>query len=553
MCLINRQGRTNANSVGFYSRYRVGYKCGHCAECIKERRNEWVLRSYFESMDTFERNGYIYFDTLTYSDETLPHLSRFYRDLPANLDYSCFDYRDVRQFTNLLWTTINRKYPEFDCKRNMKFFLVSEYGHEDEYLDEHGNVRRGTFRPHYHILFYVKSRNILHPLELASLVREIWSRGNTEYDKVRKIGLSNFMSHNVIGRGYTKDKTKNILAVSNYVAKYVTKQGDFMDKVDERADALVSYLLKNGSRIVDGKQDLSFQDRIYNIRYDIMKHCSPFHRQSRGFGACALEKKEVIDSIIEKGNILIPDMKFVVKAYGCPLYYSRKLFYKTIKDVENDKYYWVLNDFGKQHYPKMMSMRSERLAERYWSWFQNLDGVFREKVLNILDGRTFHDLADYVTYYRGRIYDPNTEFVNEDTGEISFIPSKEQIINIDIAYSPLDASTFTRSVDGIYRDFAYVPDEFDEMFADVFIGSVYGEDPDAYMKELLDDNVTEMYTFRLFERNYIINEDVDYSFRDFDKLLCLFTYTNLPKNDNKEEVFHIEEDTKKRLQDLGIL
>ena len=348
MCLVSRAGRTNSKNLKGFRPYRIGYKCGHCAECIKEKRNEWLLRSYFESKDTLEHDGYILFDTLTYDDEHLPYISRFYPQvLGTDNDFSCFSYEDVRAFTNLLWTTINRqpRLEDYDVKKNVKFFLVSEYGHEDIYADDFGHVRKGTFRPHYHVLFYVKDRR-LHAGTLSRLIYHCWRRGETDN---HRNGLVN-LQKNCIGRGFTKDKVRNILAVSNYVSKYITKQGDFMDKVEQRLDFVTEALIRESDAQVYKDECYRKIDNAFywDKRDDVRRYVSPFHRQSRGFGLCALKDGDVVDGIVNDLRVVIPDSKHVTKVYGVPLYYMRKLFYRVVTD-DDGLYHSKSNDKDHRH------------------------------------------------------------------------------------------------------------------------------------------------------------------------------------------------------------
>ena len=240
MCIFQHQGRTSSKTLSLYRPYSVAWKCGHCHECVKEQRNEWLLRSYFESKDTLEKGGYILFETLTYDEEHLPHISDFFPEVLD--DFSCFNYSDIRKFTNNLWTSLNRlpRMEDYDVKANVKFFLVPEYGHEDIYMDERGRKRRGTMRPHYHVLFYVKDKR-LHSGTLIRQIYHIWRRGETDN---HHNGMAYAKQKNIIGQGYTKSTTKNILAVSNYVSKYITKQADFMEKIEFRINDTIEYLIK---------------------------------------------------------------------------------------------------------------------------------------------------------------------------------------------------------------------------------------------------------------------------------------------------------------------
>lgn len=545
MCLLNRQGRTNSKNLASYRPYHIGYKCGHCAECVREKRNEWLLRSYFESMDTIERGGYILFETLTYDDLHIPTISRFFPQIKE--DFTCFSYDDVRKFTNNLWTAINRlpRLEDYDVKQNVKFFLVSEYGHENVYIDEKGRTRKGTMRPHYHMLVYVKDRR-LHPGALVRLIYHLWRRGETDN---HRNGMSYCMAKNVIGKGYTKDKVKNVIAVSNYVSKYITKQADYMEKVEQRIDSSIEGLVAWKRRFTYSEDNVSelgnidFQE-YYNMRKEVVRYISPFHRQSRGFGECALAKSEVFNEILDKLQITIPDTKFVKKVYNVPLYYMRKLFYTTITDDEGN-YHWVLNSLGKEHYPQICDKKVFYNTRRYNDWYFNIKGDLKDLVDQLLDGRTFEDLSKYIVYYRGRVFDRDAEFVDEETGELKTLPSIAQVIDFDINYSPLmDTGIYNNGYNIIHKvDLRNVgaddsDDEFDIMIDDFFT-SLYGED-------WYDSTMDESY--KSFECSRVINEKTDYEFRNYDSLMNLYSLSQSRSAVGKQAYFDLVEELSKKLK-----
>ena len=551
MCLVNRQGRTNSKNLKSYRPYHIGYKCGHCAECVREKRNEWLLRSYFESKDTLEKGGYILFETLTYDDLHIPTISRYFPQIEIEDDFTCFSYEDIRKFTNNLWTAINRlpRMEDYDVKQNVKFFLVSEYGHENIYLDDRGRTRKGTMRPHYHVLFYVKDRR-LHPGSLVRLIYHIWRRGETDN---HRNGMSYCMAKNVIGRGFTKDKVKNIIAVSNYVSKYITKQADYMEKVEQRIDKSVESLINFERRFtyseenIDELGDIDFQ-AYYNKRKEVIQYISPFHRQSRGFGLSALEDACIYNEILDKLQITIPDTKFKKKTYNVPLYYMRKLFYHTVTDDEGN-YHWILNELGKEKYPQICEKRVFYNTRRYTEWYMNIkiyeDNGLKDIVDSLMDGRTFEDLSKYIVYYRGRLFDRDVEFVDEETGELRTLPTIEQVIDFDISYSPLvDTGMYNNGYNIIHKvDLRNVGAdeedvEFESMFDD-FMTSLYGED-------WYDDTMDESY--KSFECSRVINEKTDYAFRDFDSLINLYALSQSKSAHGKQAYFDLVEELSKKLK-----
>ncbi len=550
MCIFQHQGRTSSKTLSLYRPYSVAWKCGHCHECVKEQRNEWLLRSYFESKDTLDRGGYVLFDTLTHDNEHLHHISEYFPELDFDgmniKDFSCFDYTDVRKFTNNLWTAIHRlpHMEDYDVKENVKFFLVPEYGHEEPYQDWRGRWRVGTMRPHYHILFYVKDKR-LHPGTLIRLIYHIWRRGDTDN---HRNGMMYAKQKNIIGRGYTKSTTKNILAVSNYVSKYITKQADYMDKLEARINAVVELLTRQEwqrvfSQPMDSTAHGVVERRLYwQKRKDVERYCSPFHRQSRGFGACALSDEKVYNDIVENMRVVIPDSRFHTKRYNVPKYYMRKLFYKNVVVEERipvglqivaengrirrkpvfetiRRYRWVLNDFGKEKYPAIQEARCRANRRRFNDMVLNMDTNACDIVASLLDGRDLQDLSEYVTYYRGRLYDRE-----------SVLPTIEQMNEYDINYSPYeDTGLYNNGCSVVRTVHSAVDEELQCIFGDV-----------------VDEQLEESY--RGFERYMVINEQSDIRFRDFDKLLLLLHSSRDTSDKGKQAYFELVEDLAKRLK-----
>ena len=66
-------------------------QCNKCAECVLAKRAEWNFRSYQELQNTLRNGGFVYFDTLTYSNEHLPMLSDYIDIIQYGLKiHSCF-------------------------------------------------------------------------------------------------------------------------------------------------------------------------------------------------------------------------------------------------------------------------------------------------------------------------------------------------------------------------------------------------------------------------------------------------------------------------------
>lgn len=99
--------------------------CGHCPECIASRQLQLVQRVQMESL-----SNYVFFCTLTYNRDSLPHVK-------TSTGFS-LPYADISDLQNMFKRL--RKYNSFS--RPFKYMAVSERG-----------SKRG--RPHFHVLFFL--------------------------------------------------------------------------------------------------------------------------------------------------------------------------------------------------------------------------------------------------------------------------------------------------------------------------------------------------------------------------------------------------------------
>lgn len=96
----------------------ISVPCGHCANCLEKRANDWAFRIAQELKVC--QNAY--FVTLTYSDKCLPKKKGI--PVVSRDDIRKFHYRLKKNFPGI------------------RYFFISEYSPEPE------------FRPHYHSIYF---------------------------------------------------------------------------------------------------------------------------------------------------------------------------------------------------------------------------------------------------------------------------------------------------------------------------------------------------------------------------------------------------------------
>ena len=356
--------------------------CGKCADCQKQKSNEWYFRAFSEFHDCVgsDSNNFVLFDTLTYSPE---HLPRF-------MGYPCFSYTDVKRFFARL--RINLERAGYDVGNNLRYFLTSEYG---------THPRDGiTYRPHYHVLFYCSVPN-LRPVDLSYFISDAWCLGLTDGAKYKGVYYVN-------KKRVFKKRLSDSIFVCKYVSKYVQKSSAYSALFEQRKmECLNKVLSSKFSQFVPFKKgDYRLYYMFYN--YDdssaanwlrsaegrkfvnkLNRLFGQFHLQSLGFGLGALSNVDLLE-LFDTGSLFIPDNKTVVMRVSLPTYYKRKLFYQQV--VVDGVKYWCPTDFGKQY----LKYRQTKLFEHVKMQYQD---IIRHHCLNFDSS----NIAHYVCFKRGRL------------------------------------------------------------------------------------------------------------------------------------------------------
>lgn len=425
-------------------RLLVPIKCGRCYECQAQSRNEWYYRIYHEWLSTLENGGYVFFDTLTYADDYLPHMSEFFDiPIPKSLDFPCFCYEDLRYFFVRLRR--NLSYLGYNVANCLRYFLSSEYGTADVYRDERGVERVATHRPHYHVLFFITDSSLdVHTLRHA--VDDAWFFGRT--DRVRLFGKhSNYFTSN----NHDDISTRS---VASYVAKYVQKLSSFQSEIDFRIIQFAKVLfqqfticdvLDSSSPIDYGFSELRFypsnlatklrfrlDESFYSwihsangskVLQDIKRLMNQFHRQSKGFGVSALRDID-LNQLMDTGCLTMPDSLSVSRSIPLPMYYERKLFQEQI--IVDGHKMWQTTLLGKLYKRAKLSRTYDYLVKR----FHVLSSISK-----YYPDVKPSELARYCVYYRYRCDGQLSEVVN--------VQDKLKLPNIVYNYStPSDRMLF---------------------------------------------------------------------------------------------------------------
>lgn len=294
--------------------------CGKCVECLKNKQNDWKIRSIEESKNW--KHGYFF--TLTYAEDNLPYYLPEFKFVDEHsscefteasmllargkdVDYvhpyckystvlssdvsswikrwrtNCYRMRS-RDF-GLTISDIKKSKDYEHLKPKFSYFICSEYG------------PNGTHRPHYHgLLFTDMPRRYV-----ASLFND-W-RKNFGYVKISSLAYRNVGETNMAS------------SAANYVSKYCCK-GEFASRIEDIEHGLCNPCFT----LVSNGYGLGYIER--NKNYHIVK-------SKVDLGALNNNKPFTcydIDSIINRRHYF--DGSY---CYSLPRYYKERLFMEKIK------------------------------------------------------------------------------------------------------------------------------------------------------------------------------------------------------------------------------
>lgn len=373
-------------------------KCGNCAECQQNIKTEWMYRTYYEAKDTFNRGGYIIFDTLTYNENTIPWskdiVKRDYGlDIPEELNFRCFDYTDVQKFFKRL-----RKNLSGYGKGLFTYKLAAEYGTKKEC----------THRSHYHIIFFIKDGTI-DPLIFSHIVRKSWDKGIT--DGVDDKGILYFNTNRLF-----KDSKQGVINAVGYISKYINKDSEYSKIIREKVGEIEKYFDD-----FDCNYKNTNQGKIRKL--SLRRSLNQFSRNSSGYGISAMNEMNE-DLIWNEGKVNMPDAYNVSRKLTLPMYYYRKLFQKYDKNLKT----WKFTEIGFKYKKKRLFHSIDTLTNVYENKISNAIQIgdckiedrrtkllLNEKnraeiannILSLLRKRSLRDYAIYKIFYQDRLINEN--------------------------------------------------------------------------------------------------------------------------------------------------
>ncbi len=252
--------------------------CGKCEECIKDKQNEYIIRTIEEVMKV---RGNIYFLTLTYSDDSVP--------LVVDEDGELIDEETGEILSTLksldngditAWKKRCRRYIQYHTGRKCDFssLICGEYGPQ-------------THRPHYHGLFIGISP------EDMEVFKKDWEE-NYGFTCIKQI--SRF----------------DVERTARYVAKYITKMRDLEDP------NVINGKVQKPRKITSKGYGMPSKERWKRMKIDVMGEDYSVEDLQKMVQAGQSTKKvaKVVDKISKSLKY-----KQNGKEYKLPKYYKTKM------------------------------------------------------------------------------------------------------------------------------------------------------------------------------------------------------------------------------------
>lgn len=327
MCIskfvIKRPLDSWARGWGANGKKYVFAPCGKCEDCKSRSRYAWAWRLTADLQYYIQHKGYkCGFITLTYNDDSLPHIPDCYGSLAG---IPCFSRTHTKNF--ILY--VRKKLFEKFGLTNILYFLSSENG-------EH------TDRPHYHFLLAWDASKATSE-QVHEVIRHYWA-DDFESSLTKTITRKAFgfvcpatpqggerKRDGKIIRPFEVSSLNDSMLSAFYTAKYVTKDASFMRKV---------------------------WGRVTKDEYKELKEYFPHHRQKKSLGfdsVVCLSDAQKID-LLSRGRCFLGSDRLMLP----PLYIQRKLLFSPCYIIDSDFNRLVrekANDFYFRYYDLITSKK----------------------------------------------------------------------------------------------------------------------------------------------------------------------------------------------------
>lgn len=283
-------------------KYTQYVPCGKCNECVKNKQNEYVVRSIEEAA----KRGKVWFFTLTYNNDTVPVTfdldgeiveenpdtgEVFYAD---SAKINTLNRLDITGWKKRVRTKLNkRRKKNGQSPLDFGYMICGEYGPK-------------THRPHYHGLFIGMDKEDV--LEF----QKDWEihYGFTNFKYIPNIPV---------------DGVNQVETVSKYCAKYICKMRDLED------ENVVNGKVQKPRKQVSVGYGMPTKKKFDQMRnYHLCRDLFPSVDIDKLYELSTVDQLKLVREVIKRRK-----WKNNGKDYKLPNYYKRKMFY--VKDPVSGK------------------------------------------------------------------------------------------------------------------------------------------------------------------------------------------------------------------------
>lgn len=388
----------NIKSPAVYSHSSTRVNVSSDTWSVSQRsQRDWSLRLSRE----FEIcKGSVLFCTFTFKDDCLQYLRMFQPFVKSSHDFVVHDSFVMDNKGERVKCFDNERFSEKVCRKlrkdgfKFKYILFPEYGSDDYYVDDCGRTRKGTKRPHYHVLFFFY--HSVDVEQMKKLMLEYW-------DACIELCLD------------CVEITDNY-GFSTYVSKYVAKglekeifPAEYFDYIKRLRSIIKKYHELDYNALSDYEK--------FMVQYAVDSlHDYEVHRPkvlcSNGIGSLEFSDEEIMKGSTnisyhsQLHPVAIPSYNLRKQTNCVGSHYVSRFWHikdgkiTMCKDNRLKRYHYILTDFGKDCRDNWLRLRYDDFVAKFDSLVKNTS-VISYDALKYLETMEYD--VDIKTYRDGLV------------------------------------------------------------------------------------------------------------------------------------------------------
>lgn len=359
----------NIKSPSVYAHSSTRVNVSSDSWSISQRsQRDWSLRLSRE----FEIcKGSVLFCTFTFKDECLQYLRMFQPFIKSSHEFFVHDSFVMDKNGERIKCFDNERFSENVCRKlrkdgfKFKYILFPEYGSDDYYIDDCGRTRKGTKRPHYHVLFFFYDKVDVE--EMKRLLLMYWNAC-----------IECCLDCVVITDNY---------GFSTYVSKYVAKglekeifPAEYLDYIKRLRSIIKKYRESDLNTLSD------YEKFLLSYAVDAL-HDYEIHRPkvlcSNGIGSLKFSAEDIKNGVTnisyhsQLHPVAIPSYNLRKQTNNVESHFVSRFWHikdgkiTMCKDNKLKRYHFILSDFGKYCHDNWLKLRYDDFVSKFDSLVNN--------------------------------------------------------------------------------------------------------------------------------------------------------------------------------------